>query len=152
MKIAVGSDHAGFSLKEEVVKHLQKKGYDFKDFGTYSEASCDYPDFAEKVSKEVADKNYDLGILVCGTGIGISIAANKVSGIRAALCSDTFSAHACREHNNANILALGARVVGTGVALDIVDSFLNAEFEGDRHLRRINKITEIEKKYMNQGE
>jgi len=148
LKIAVGSDHAGFSLKEEVVKHLKEKGYDFKDFGTFSEASCDYPDFAEIVAKEVASKNYDLGILICGTGIGISIAANKVPGIRAALCSDTFSAHACREHNNANILAMGARVVGTGIALDIVDTFLNAEFEGDRHLRRINKITEIEKKYM----
>lgn len=152
MKIAVGSDHAGFKLKEEIVKHLQSKGYDFKDFGTYSDASCDYPDFAEIVAREVADKNYDLGILVCGTGIGISIAANKVPGIRAAVCGDTFSAHASREHNNANILAMGARVVGTGVALDIVDCFLNAKFEGDRHARRINKITELEKKYMKQGE
>lgn len=152
MKIAIGSDHAGFPLKEEVVKHLKSKGYDFKDFGTYSDASCDYPDFAEVVAKEVANKNYDVGILICGTGIGISIAANKVPGIRAAVCGDTFSAHASREHNNANILAMGARVIGVGTALDIVDSFLNAEFEGERHARRINKIAELEKKYMKQGE
>lgn len=147
MKIALGSDHAGFPLKKEIMKHLEAKGIEFEDFGALSEASCDYPEFALKVGEEVASKNYDLGILVCGTGIGISIAANKVPGVRAALCSDTFSAHACREHNNANILALGQRVVGVGLALDIVDSFLNAKFEGDRHQRRIDKITEIEKKY-----
>jgi ribose 5-phosphate isomerase B len=147
MKIAIGSDHAGLSLKNEVVKHLQEKQVEFHDFGAYSEESCDYPDFAEKVAEEVVNKNFDFGILVCGTGIGISIAANKVPGIRAALCSDTFSAHACREHNDANILALGARVVGTGVALDIVDSFLGAEFQGIRHQRRIDKISQIEKKY-----
>ncbi|ERI93466.1 ribose-5-phosphate isomerase B [Clostridiales bacterium oral taxon 876 str. F0540] len=147
MRIAVGGDHAGFSLKKEVLKHLEEKGMQFEDFGTFSEESCDYPDFALKVSEEVSSKRFDLGILVCGTGIGISIAANKVPGIRAALCSDTFSAHACREHNDANILALGARVVGIGVALDIVDSFLNAKFEGNRHQKRIDKISEIEKKY-----
>jgi ribose 5-phosphate isomerase B len=147
MKIAIGSDHAGISLKNEVLKHLETKGVEFKDFGTYSEASCDYPDFAEKVAESVVNKEFEFGILVCGTGIGISIAANKVPGIRAALCSDTFSAHACREHNDANILAMGARVVGAGVACDIVDSFLGAEFEGNRHQKRIDKISQIEKKY-----
>ncbi|MFL0245889.1 ribose 5-phosphate isomerase B [Candidatus Clostridium stratigraminis] len=148
MKIAIGSDHAGLSLKNEVVKHLEKIGIEFKDFGTFSEDSTDYPDYAQAVAEEVTAKNFDFGILVCGTGIGISIAANKVPGIRAALCSDTFSAHSSREHNNANILALGARVLGTGLALDIVDNFLNASFLGDRHLKRINKITAIENKYM----
>jgi ribose 5-phosphate isomerase B len=147
MKIAIGSDHAGYPLKKEIVKHLEAKGIEYNDFGTYTEQSCDYPDFALKVAEEVSSENYNLGILVCGTGIGISIAANKVPGIRAALCSDTFSAHACREHNNANILALGQRVVGVGLALDIVDAFLNAKFEGDRHQRRIDKISAIEKKY-----
>ena len=126
---------------------MEGKNIEIKDFGTYSTESCDYPDYALKVAEEVANNNYDFGILICGTGIGISIAANKVPGIRAALCSDTFSAHATREHNNANILALGARVVGPGLALDIVDTFLNAKFEGDRHINRIDKISQIEKKY-----
>jgi ribose 5-phosphate isomerase B len=147
MKIALGSDHAGLSLKKEIMKHLQGKEIEFEDFGTYTEESCDYSDFAEKVAEEVVSQRADFGILVCGTGIGISIAANKVPGVRAALCGDTFSAHACREHNDANILSLGARVVGTGVALDIVDSFLGAEFQGARHQKRIDKISQIEKKY-----
>ncbi|KZL90080.1 ribose 5-phosphate isomerase B [Clostridium magnum] len=147
MKIAIGSDHGGFKLKNEIVKHLQAKGIEYNDFGTLTEQSCDYPEFALKVAEEVSNKNYDLGILVCGTGIGISIAANKVPGIRAAVCGDTFSAHACREHNNANILALGERVTGVGLAIDIVDTFINSNFEGDRHQRRIDKISEIEKKY-----
>ena len=147
MIIALGSDHAGLSLKNEILEHLKKRNIEFKDFGTYTMESCDYPDFGEKVAEEVARGNYNLGILVCGTGIGISIAANKVTGIRAANCSDTFSAHACREHNNANILALGQRVVGVGVALDIVDAFLNATFEGGRHSMRVNKISNIEQKY-----
>ncbi|WMJ79682.1 ribose 5-phosphate isomerase B [Clostridium sp. MB40-C1] len=147
MRIAIGSDHGGFQLKNAVIKHLEEKGMEIKDFGTLSEESCDYPDYSLKVAEEVAAKNYDFGILICGTGIGISIAANKVPGIRAALCSDTFSAHATREHNNANILAMGQRVVGEGLALDIVDTFLNSKFEGGRHEKRINKITEIEKKY-----
>lgn len=147
MKIAIGSDHGGFKLKNEIVKHLQAKGIEYNDFGTLTEQSCDYPEFALKVAEEVSNKKYDLGILVCGTGIGISIAANKVPGIRAAVCGDTFSAHACREHNNANILALGERVTGVGLAIDIVDTFINSNFEGDRHQRRIDKISEIEKKY-----
>ncbi|CDM69430.1 ribose-5-phosphate isomerase B [Clostridium bornimense] len=147
MKVALGCDHGGYHLKNDIIKHLESKNIEIKDFGTYSTESCDYPDYALKVAEEVASKNYDFGILICGTGIGISIAANKVPGIRAALCSDTFSAHATREHNNANILALGARVVGPGLALDIVDTFLNAKFEGDRHINRIDKISQIEKKY-----
>ncbi|MBU3189016.1 ribose 5-phosphate isomerase B [Clostridium bowmanii] len=147
MKIALGSDHGGFSLKKEIIMFLESKHIEVSDFGTYTEESCDYPDYALKVAKEVVAENFELGILICGTGIGIGIAANKVPGIRAALCSDTFSAHASREHNNANILTLGARVIGTGLALDIVDAFINAKFQGDRHQKRINKITEIEKKY-----
>ncbi|WP_434303535.1 ribose 5-phosphate isomerase B [Clostridium botulinum] len=145
MKIALGSDHAGLPLKNEIIKHLEGKGIEIKDFGTYTEESCDYPDYAQKVAEKVVAKEFDFGILVCGTGIGISIAANKVKGVRAALCSDTFSAHACREHNNANILALGQRVVGVGLALDIVDNFLNAKFQGGRHENRVNKMMEIEK-------
>jgi len=147
MKIAIGSDHGGLRLKKEVIKHLEKKNIEVKDYGTYTEDSCDYPDFAEKVAEAVVAKEYDYGILICGTGIGISISANKIPGIRAALCSDTFGAHATREHNNANILAMGERVVGTGLALDIVDAFLGSTFEGGRHENRVNKIMEIEKKY-----
>lgn len=147
MKIAIGSDHGGLRLKREVINHLEKKGIEIKDYGTYTEDSCDYPDFAKAVGEAVVAKEHDFGILICGTGIGISIAANKIPGVRAALCSDTFSAHATREHNNANILAMGERVIGTGLALDIVDAFLGANFEGGRHENRINKITDIENKY-----
>ncbi|AYF54171.1 ribose 5-phosphate isomerase B [Clostridium botulinum C] len=147
MKIAIGSDHGGVNLKKDIIKHLQEKGIEVKDFGTYTEESCDYPQYGQKVAEEVVAKKYDFGIVICGTGIGISISANKVPGARAALCHDTFSAHATREHNNANILALGARVTGPGLALDIVDTFLESKFEGGRHERRIDKITEIEKKY-----
>ncbi|WP_010238808.1 ribose 5-phosphate isomerase B [Clostridium arbusti] len=147
MKISIGSDHAGLPLKQEIVKHLKDEDYEINDFGTFTEKSCDYPDYALKVAEDIKNGNSDLGILVCGTGIGISIAANKVPGIRAALCSDTFSAHACREHNNANILALGQRVVGVGVALDIVDIFLKTKFQGGRHEKRLNKVAEIEAKY-----
>ena len=148
MKIAIGSDHGGFKLKGEIIKHLKEKQIEVVDFGTYNEDSCDYPDFGLKVAEEVAMKNFEFGILICGTGIGISISANKVVGIRAALCSDTFSAHATREHNNANILALGERIVGVGLALDIVDTFLSAEFQGGRHQKRIDKISDIEDKYL----
>lgn len=147
MKIALGSDHGGFKLKNEIISYLKENGYEIKDFGTYTTESCDYPEYAEKVAEVVANKEFDFGILVCGTGIGISMSANKVPGIRAALCSDTFSAHATREHNNANILALGERVVGPGLAIDIVKTFLNSEFEGGRHQKRLDKISEIEKKY-----
>ncbi len=148
MKIAIGSDHGGFKLKGEIIKHLKARQIEIVDFGTYNDDSCDYPDFGLKVAEQVAMKNFEFGIVICGTGIGISISANKVAGIRAALCSDTFSAHATREHNNANILALGERVVGVGLALDIVDTFLNAKFQGERHQKRIDKISDIESKYI----
>ena len=147
MKIALGSDHAGFPLKKEIIDHLQVKNIEIEDFGTFSEDSCDYPDYALKVAQNVANKNYDFGILVCGTGIGISIAANKVPGVRAALCGDTFSAHASREHNNANVLTMGQRVIGPGLAGEIVSAWLQAEFQGGRHDRRVDKICAIEKKY-----
>lgn len=147
MKIAIGCDHGAFALKTEIIKYLKSENYEIKDFGTYSEDSCDYPDIALPVAEAVANKEFDFGILLCGTGIGIGISANKVPGIRAALCSDTFSAHATREHNDANILTMGQRVVGTGLALDIVKTFLNTKFEGGRHVKRIEKITAIEKKY-----
>ena len=139
--IGIGSDHGGYALKQAVIKHLEDKGYAVKDYGCYSEESCDYPVYAKAVANAVKDGKVEKGILICGTGIGISITANKIKGIRAALCSDTFSAHATREHNDANILAMGARVVGEGLALDIVDTFLETEFSNDeRHIRRINQI------------
>lgn len=147
MKIAIASDHGGFRLKGYIIDYLNSKGIEFKDFGAFDESSCDYPDYAEPVAEAVLAKEYDFGILICGTGIGIGIAANKIPGIRAALCHDTFSAHATREHNDANILTMGERIVGPGLAVDIVDTFLNTEFQGNRHAIRIGKITEIEKKY-----
>jgi ribose 5-phosphate isomerase B len=146
MKIALGSDHAGLELKNEIIGHLKKGDFELSDFGTCVPDSVDYPDYAAAVANEVASGNYDFGILVCGTGIGISIAANKIGGIRCALCGDTFSAHSCREHNDANILALGSRVTGPGLALDIVDTFLAAQFAGGRHQNRIDKITKLEGK------
>lgn len=139
--IAIGCDHGGYALKQEVMKHLAERGLEYKDFGTYSEGSCDYPVYGKAVAHAVADGDCDRGILICGTGIGISITANKVPGIRAALCGDCFSAEATRLHNDANILAMGARVVGAGLALKIVDTFLDTPFSGDeRHVRRINMI------------
>jgi len=139
--LALGCDHGGFELMQEVKAHLEKRGFEFKDFGCYSTDSVDYPEYAKKVAHAVADGECELGILICGTGIGISIAANKVKGIRAALCSDCFSAAATKEHNNANILAMGARTIGPGLALKIVDTFLDTPFSNDeRHIRRINMI------------
>ena len=139
--IAIGCDHGGYALKQEVMKHLAERGLEYKDFGTYSEDSCDYPVYGKAVAHAVADGDCDRGILICGTGIGISITANKVPGIRAALCGDCFSAEATRLHNDANILAMGARVVGAGLALKIVDTFRDTPFSGDeRHVRRINMI------------
>ena len=139
--IAIGCDHGGYALKQEVMKHLAERGLEYKDFGTYSEDSCDYPVYGKAGAHAVADGDCDRGILICGTGIGISITANKVPGIRAALCGDCFSAEATRLHNDANILAMGARVVGAGLALKIVDTFLDTPFSGDeRHVRRINMI------------
>ena len=139
--LALGCDHGGFELMQEVKAHLEKRGFEYKDFGCYSNDSVDYPEYGKKVAHAVADGECELGILICGTGIGISIAANKVKGIRAALCADCFSAQATREHNNANILALGARTTGPGLALKIVDTFLDTPFSNDeRHIRRINMI------------
>lgn len=139
--IAIGSDHGGFALKQAVMKHLEERGFPYHDYGTYSEESCDYPDYGKAVAHAVADGDCEFGILICGTGIGISITANKVRGIRAALCSDCFSAEATRLHNDANILAMGARVLGEGLALKIVDTFLDTPFSNDeRHIRRISKI------------
>lgn len=142
-KIAIGSDHGGFKLKEEIKKYLLDKSYEVEDFGTYNEESCDYPDFAYPVANSVSEGKYDFGIVVCGTGIGVSIVANKVKGIRCALVSDCFSAKATREHNDSNVLALGARTLGEGLALEIVDIWLNTEFEGGRHKARIDKIKDI---------
>lgn len=147
LKIAIGSDHGGFRLKEEIKKLLEEKQYEFRDFGTYSEDAVDYPDIALEVALAVREGTYDRGILVCGTGIGIGIAANKLEGIRAALCHDTFSARASREHNNANILTMGERVIGPGLAKDIVKIWLETDFAGGRHARRVDKITDIERKY-----
>lgn len=139
--IGIGSDHGGYALKQAVIKHLEEKGHAVKDYGCYSEESCDYPVYAKAVAEGILKDEVKQGILICGTGIGISITANKIKGIRAALCGDTFSARATREHNNANILALGARVTGEGLALDIVDTFLETKFSNDeRHIRRINMI------------
>ena len=147
MKVAVGSDHGGFLLKEKIKDSLESEGIAFKDFGTYDAQSVDYPDFALKVACAVASGEWDKGILCCGTGIGVAITANKVPGIRAALCGDTFSARASREHNDANILTLGERVTGAGLALDIVKVWLTSEFAGGRHEKRVKKITEIERCY-----
>lgn len=144
MVIALGSDHGGFCLKETIKSHLEEKGIPYRDFGTYSSDSVDYPDFAKAVAMAVVNGECERGILVCGTGIGISIAANKVKGIRAALCHDAFSAQMSREHNNANVLAMGERVVGPGLALMIVDIWLSTEFAGGRHGRRVDKITALE--------
>ena len=137
MKIALGCDHGGLNLKNEILNYLKEEGMEVKDFGTYTEEACDYADISLPVAEAVAAKEFDFGILICGTGIGIG----------AALCSDTFSAHATREHNDANILTMGERVVGKGLAIDIVKTFLSAEFQGGRHATRIAKITDIEKKY-----
>ncbi|MBQ9764758.1 MAG: ribose 5-phosphate isomerase B [Lachnospiraceae bacterium] len=139
--IAIGCDHGGFALKEEIIKHLENRGLDCKDFGCYSEESCDYPIYARLVGQAVANGECEQGILICGTGLGISMAANKMEGIRAAVCTDCFCAEATRQHNDANILCLGGRVVGPGLAIKIVDTFLDTPFSGDeRHLRRINLI------------
>lgn len=139
--IALGSDHGGYGMKQEVIKHLEERGIEYKDYGCYSEESCDYPIYGKKVAEAVAGGECEFGIIICGTGIGISISANKVPGIRAALCHDCFSAQATREHNNANILAMGARVIGPGLALKIVDTFLDTPFSNEeRHVRRISMI------------
>ncbi len=147
MKFALGGDHAGYELKEAIKALLAEQGLDYQDFGTHGTESCDYPDFGLAVAETVAGGDAPLGILVCGTGIGMSMVANKVPGVRAALCGDTFSARASREHNHANILVLGARVVGLGLALDIVRTWLIAVPQGGRHAERVEKIKAVECKY-----
>lgn len=143
-KITVGCDHAGFGLKKTVIAHLEERGFEVFDVGTHSTDSCDYPQIAHELCKNIQDGTTELGILICGTGIGMSMAANKHRGIRAAACSDTFSARLTRVHNNANVLCFGERVVGMGLALDLVDAFVDAEFEGGKHQRRVDMITQIE--------
>ena len=138
-KILIGSDHGGFKLKGIIINHLKEEGYDIQDFGCYSEESCDYPVIAKEVAKAVLE-NSGRAILVCGTGIGMSIAANRFKGIRASHCTDTFTARMTRMHNDSNILCLGERITGAGLALDIVDIWLKTDFEGGRHLNRINML------------
>ncbi len=140
MKIAIGSDHGGFKLKEKIKLFLKRRRIAFKDLGTFSAEPVDYPDFAKAVAKAVASKKYKYGILLCGTGIGMAMAANKIAGIRAAVAHNVYTARMSRAHNDANILALGGRVLRTGTALKLVDVFLKTPFEGGRHLRRVNKI------------
>ena len=140
----MGSYHAGYPLKGKVAELIKELGHEVIDLGTHSEESVDYPDFAVKVAHAVTQGEADLGVLLCGTGLGMSIAANKVRGIRAVTCGDTFSARSSREHNDANMLCIGARVTGCGLALDIVKAWLEAEFKGGRHARRVQKIADIE--------
>ncbi|MFI3300928.1 MAG: ribose 5-phosphate isomerase B [Candidatus Gastranaerophilales bacterium] len=140
VKIAIGSDHGGFDYKTQIFEYLSNKGYECIDCGTYEKVSCDYPEFAYKVADKILSNQASCGVLVCGTGIGISIAANKIKGIRAALCSDTFSAHASREHNDANILCLGERTIGVNLAFDIIDTWLQASYEGGRHQKRLDML------------
>ena len=145
LKIVIGSDHAGYPLKEEVTSSLKDDGFEITDIGTYSLESVDYPDIAVKAASAVAEGEFDRGILICGTGIGMSITANKVDGIRAAATSDTFSARMARMHNNANVLCMGARVVGPGLAHEIAKNFLETDFEaGSRHERRVNKMNALD--------
>ena len=144
--IAIGSDHGGFALKQDIMKHLEAKGVEFRDYGTFTEESCEYPVYAEKVCRAVTGGEADKGILICGTGIGISMAANKIRGIRAALCGDCYSAEFTRLHNDANVLCMGGRVLGTGLAEKIVDTFLSTEFMGGHHAKRIAMIAELEER------
>ncbi len=147
MKIALACDHGGLNLKNAVIEYLKNNGYEYKDFGTTTTDSCDYPDYALPAAEAVASGEFDRGILICSTGIGVSIVANKVKGIRCAHCHDTYCAMYTRLHNNSNVLAMGEKVVGVGYALEIVKIFLTTEFEGGRHQRRVDKITAVEDKY-----
>lgn len=146
MKLALGCDHGGLELKREILAYLEKMGHEVKDFGTYTNESCNYPEYGVKVAEAVVSGDYEKGIIICGTGQGIALAANKVKGARAVVCSDTFSAEMTRAHNDANILSLGERVVGKGLALKIVETWLNTEFEGGRHAVRVDLIKETEDK------
>ena len=142
--IAIACDHAALGLKAEIMKHFSEKGVEYVDYGTYENKSCNYPDYAEKVCDAINEGKSDIGILVCGTGIGMSMAANKCKGIRAACCTDTFSARFTRLHNDANVLCMGERVIGAGLACDIADIFINTPFEGGRHQNRLDKIAALE--------
>jgi ribose 5-phosphate isomerase B len=144
MLVAIGSDHGGFRLKEEIKELLAEENITFKDFGTYSAESVDYPDIAKQVGEAIVNGEYTKGILICGTGIGIGIAANKIKGIRAALCHDVFSAKMTREHNDSNVLTMGERVIGPGLARMIVSTWLSTEFIGGRHAKRVEKISQLE--------
>ncbi|MGN0483485.1 MAG: ribose 5-phosphate isomerase B [Lachnospiraceae bacterium] len=146
MKIAIGNDHAAVALKNEIMQYLKELGHEVVNFGTDSEESCNYPEYGEKVGRAVAAKEVDCGVLICGTGVGISIAANKVKGVRAAVCSEPTTARLVKEHNNANIIAFGARIVGSEAAKSIVKAYLDAEYQGGRHQKRIDMIHEIEEK------
>ena len=146
MKIAIGADHGGFNLKKDIIGVLEELGHEYKDFGTHSAESIDYPDVAIPVAEAVAAGEFDRGILICGTGIGIGIAANKVKGIRAALVHDSFSAKATRQHNDSNIMTMGERVIGPGLALDLVATWLDTDFEGGRHSNRVDKMSAYETK------
>jgi len=145
--IAIGSEHAGYLLKADIIKFLESKGLEVKDFGTNGPESVDYPDFGQAVAEAVSNAECEKGIIICGSGIGISIAANKVPGIRAALCTDSYMAKMSRQHNDANVLAIGERVIGPGVAFDIIETWLDTGFLGGRHQNRVDKISNIEKKY-----
>jgi len=151
MKIAIGSDHAGFGLKEDLLEHLKGLNHDIVDCGTDTTASVDYPDFGEKVSKMVSSGEVERGILICGTGLGMSMVANKFPNVRAALCNDLFSAKMSRLHNDANVLVLGGRIIGKDLAAEIVRTWMSTAFEGDRHMRRLNKIKKIEETLNSDG-
>ncbi|EGS34099.1 MULTISPECIES: ribose 5-phosphate isomerase B [Megasphaera] len=144
MKLVIGSDHGGFHLKETIKQYLQEQGIGVEDYGTLTGERCDYPDIAEKVAIAVAEGTFDRGILICGTGIGIGIAANKVKGIRAAVCNDLFSAEYGRRHNDANIVTMGERIIGAGVAKEVIRIFLHTPFDGGRHVERVAKIGKLE--------
>ena len=144
MKIVIGSDHAAFNMKNDIKKYLLDKNVEVLDVGTFSEESCDYPKIAFDATNKIKNNEAELGVLICGTGLGMSLAANKVKGIRAAVVSESYSARMAREHNNANVICFGARVIGIEIAKDIVDNFLNSKFLADKHLRRVNMISDIE--------
>jgi len=144
MRIAIGSDHAGFALKQDVLAYVRSLGHECQDFGTYDAGSVDYPDFARPVAESVARGEYERGILMCGTGIGVCMTANKVKGIRAALCHEPFSAYLSRSHNDANVLCMGGRIIGPGLAHEIVRVWLESEFAGERHARRVAKINALD--------
>lgn len=149
MRIAIGADHAGFTLKEDLVRQLRKLGYDVLDLGTHSVEAVDYPDFAEAVGKAVIEGKAERGVLICGSGVGASVAVNKIPGIRAGLCHDTYSAHQGVEHDNMNVLVLGSRVIGIELAHELVRAFLGAQFSGEeRHRRRLAKVASIESRYL----